>query len=834
MDLKRPPWREQPIRGGTHYFHRNSGTNVLLRSVVTGSSVRLAPRVLQVGLLTPCNLSCHFCYRDTGAPSRLTIPFLLDLLSRASDWGVMEVAFGGGEPLLFRGFAQLLRELHASTSLGINVTTNGTLLTPAVLDELGDSWQELRLSAYADNAYRRTLRLLTGRNVGVNWLVTPENVGLIEPYVLDFIRLGARNVLLLGYKGHDAALHLLPAHLETLERAVRRLEGAPLRLDVCWHPWLQDVPHLFAKPDCGAGDEFLVITPDRAIQPCSFHHERIPFETFEDLQAIYHELQSRQPAAETAGCTRSLFPLSVLPPLVKADVYVWQAHASNNSGDYTIVGRFMTEEEARKAANSLRELARAHEAFLASPEGHEWLKARGYNGSFPTPPLQLFGEKHGFTWNAEGEGLWWEEDGAGAPVLTTGAVGSTVVVYHPYCMGLPVETFRQFFLAVGAVQFGDWQYDRPQVVATARGTNTDKIRELEDYLELIEAAEYPSEVATPPPWGPDCIDPRVESDEDRSTRLDKGNHVRLAGDELSISLKFENTFAGAVALEGWLRQAGFQDIEFLIENDLQPLIQLGQEAREPQTGLFDNAMPLTRKLEGASPKKTVELAFHYWSMPEAVRKALNNIPEEQRLALAQARWETCRDTSNSTLVASEIIKSVGPPAADWMRSLWNWLVETGQDIPGMPLHALAASVPADEAFALARKWYDRSDGAKQKMERLFLLEPLNHPGVVALVEAWWANADPRESVTQNWGRLVARSGMSWEIARRWLVHGRPLSLIALDALATYHEAKQTPPSYQRPETAAFRETLEEYQRRDPAPRPVRIVRTLLDDPGPLV
>lgn len=177
-------WRSHILDEALLRFDRDTGTNVLLRDETTAGCQRRAPRLLEIGLLTPCNLRCTFCYRDTRAPSRLTAQFLVDLLRQAADWGVLEVAFGGGEPLLFPGFAKLLHDLHATTRLGINFTTNGTLLTPAILNDLEGAWQELRLSAYEDNHYRRSLQLLQGRNVGVNWLVTPRNVGMVEPFVM--------------------------------------------------------------------------------------------------------------------------------------------------------------------------------------------------------------------------------------------------------------------------------------------------------------------------------------------------------------------------------------------------------------------------------------------------------------------------------------------------------------------------------------------------------------------------------------------------------------------------------------------------------------------------
>ena len=181
-------WHRQVVDRGVLAFDRGSGTNVLLRSAATTGLRRCAPRVLQIGLLTTCNLRCGFCYRDPKVPNRLDAGFLLDLLRRAADWGVLEVAFGGGEPLMYPGLLDILQQLHEQTPLGVNLTTNGTLLSLEIVAQLTECVGEIRISAYPDNHYRRTLRMLAGKNVGINWLVTPANIGLVEPYVRDFSR----------------------------------------------------------------------------------------------------------------------------------------------------------------------------------------------------------------------------------------------------------------------------------------------------------------------------------------------------------------------------------------------------------------------------------------------------------------------------------------------------------------------------------------------------------------------------------------------------------------------------------------------------------------------
>lgn len=110
-------WRRHVVDEGVLAFDRHTGANVLFRSEATAGLRREAPRVLQVGLTTTCNLECRFCYRDTRIAASLERRFLVELLEGAARWGVLEVAFGGGEPLLYPDFLGLLRELREKTDL---------------------------------------------------------------------------------------------------------------------------------------------------------------------------------------------------------------------------------------------------------------------------------------------------------------------------------------------------------------------------------------------------------------------------------------------------------------------------------------------------------------------------------------------------------------------------------------------------------------------------------------------------------------------------------------------------------------------------------------------
>jgi len=126
--LRNLPWRTHPLDGKLLLFERSSGLNVLLEGEETKHLQRLAPRTLLIAVTNACNLTCPFCYRDLASHSLWCYETLLKFCQDANEWGVLEVAFGGGEPTVFPCWAAFINELYQTTKLGINFTTNGLLL----------------------------------------------------------------------------------------------------------------------------------------------------------------------------------------------------------------------------------------------------------------------------------------------------------------------------------------------------------------------------------------------------------------------------------------------------------------------------------------------------------------------------------------------------------------------------------------------------------------------------------------------------------------------------------------------------------------------------------
>jgi MoaA/NifB/PqqE/SkfB family radical SAM enzyme len=103
--------------------------------------------VLQIHGSLTCNLSCTHCYSSSGPTAHENLP--VERVSRtiedAAAIGYGAVAFSGGEPLIYPGLTTALTRAKA---LGVitSLTTNGTLLDRARVDELRDLVDVLAVS----------------------------------------------------------------------------------------------------------------------------------------------------------------------------------------------------------------------------------------------------------------------------------------------------------------------------------------------------------------------------------------------------------------------------------------------------------------------------------------------------------------------------------------------------------------------------------------------------------------------------------------------------------------------------------------------------------------
>lgn len=307
------PLRRYALDGALLCFDRDSGLSALCTGPETAHLRMRAPRVVQFAITNACNLACTFCSRDEDARSAWTAEDAFEVLRDLDARGTLEVAFGGGEPLVFKAFVDLAHRLYRETKLAVSLTTNGTRLDEPTVQALGPFVGQIRLSVY-DNVEHLPIveRLVKNRvRFGINWLVTPARVAQVATFVLDLATAGCRDILLLSYNGQNQALHLDAAQTKELERQVALLHRAlgqrvTIKLDVCWGARLENVPRLFAHRACPAGREFIVLTSDKRVSPCSFHHTSFPIQSTDDIFRVWrNETAALSAPTKDPGCARS-------------------------------------------------------------------------------------------------------------------------------------------------------------------------------------------------------------------------------------------------------------------------------------------------------------------------------------------------------------------------------------------------------------------------------------------------------------------------------------------------------------------------------------------------
>lgn len=375
MTPDRHAFRHHPLDGAALYFQPASGVHVRVATDATRGLRRAAPRVAMFGITNACNLACDFCSRDATRPSQWTVATAAAALHGLAAAGTLEVAYGGGEPFVFRGFAELVAELAATTALAQHVTTNGTRIDRASWAPFAGRFGVVRLSIYDGVDWRAPAAVLAdaGQRWGANVLCDAARLAALPALLVELAARGARDVSLLSYVGGDPARQLDAAGERRLA-AIIEASPLPCRVSVCLGDRL-GVARLDGRDaagDCGAGRDFISVTPDRRVQSCSFQAASAPGATAAELLDAWRTAVAAMNApAPRIGCARAL---PQVPPPAPPRLAVWQSFSGNNSGECLMVARF-------------------HDPAAAAAYLAELLPGWTPDGAYPAPWLRLFADE---------------------------------------------------------------------------------------------------------------------------------------------------------------------------------------------------------------------------------------------------------------------------------------------------------------------------------------------------------------------------------------------------------------------------------------------------------
>lgn len=155
-------------------------------------------------------------------------------------------------------------------------------------------------------------------------------------------------------------------------------------------------------------------------------------------------------------------------------------------------------------------------------------------------------------------------------------------------------------------------------------------------------------------------------------------------------------------------------------------------------------------------------------------------------------------------------------ACDLVRRAW-------LDYPqAMYFGALAAAsvacLPPDDGFERCLAAFNAMP-LKDQRPRMMYMRKFRNPKMLD-----WIEQHIQSPVTNDWGNLAADSEINWERTLKWLTSGRPLSLVALDALLAifYVDENGRQKNYRSieglPDSDEFTQSLQAHLTTDSAPR----------------
>jgi len=237
----------------------------------------------------------------------------------------------------------------------------------------------------------------------------------------------------------------------------------------------------------------------------------------------------------------------------------------------------------------------------------------------------------------------------------------------------------------------------------------------------------------------------------------------------------------------------------------------------------------TLKHVSHSVSEMLDYCLTRWEVGEAEYEVLRNFTYEEVLdGVATLVQREHRPALTLALaVSANVLKQRG---SSFVESLYERMCE----IDGLSAFAEAAieCLPSERARMLIDLELSRHNGSELDFRKDALYwfkssETLD----------WIEVHVPTKNVTESWGRLASVSSWSWNIAEKWLDLGRPLSLVALDALRdtipwaniSYFQKKWKPGLICTVPVVQIEQKLLAYKAKDHVPRVIQRVDYILEN-----
>ena len=232
------------------------------------------PEFYDVKITNRCNGNCPYCYQSSTAEEL----HYEDIVDKAEEFfGAMsanqrpfQVAIGGGEPTMHPEFGAFCKKLK---ELGIdpNYSTNGTLLTDAILDITEQYVNGVAVSCHPHLPWRDGVEKLLGRGIYTNLHIIISDEDSVQRFLEIYGEFHGKvkHFVLLPLVAQGRATDefacwpTLKAHLDSLE------DRSDVAFGALFYPYLPDLWWDISIYEPEAFSQYLVMD-DMSLHPSSF------------------------------------------------------------------------------------------------------------------------------------------------------------------------------------------------------------------------------------------------------------------------------------------------------------------------------------------------------------------------------------------------------------------------------------------------------------------------------------------------------------------------------------------------------------------------------------
>ncbi|WP_342835240.1 hypothetical protein [Priestia sp. SB1] len=265
--------------------------------------------------------------------------------------------------------------------------------------------------------------------------------------------------------------------------------------------------------------------------------------------------------------------------------------------------------------------------------------------------------------------------------------------------------------------------------------------------------------------------------------------------------------------------------KYLLSDDFYDDNGVSYESEEDTTSFSGYQSPTLKNVEG-NLADLIDFSITRWSLEDEVIVSLSAHSPLYVLDYVKTKFHSVNNLEIKSRMLEIAAEVLGPVAADWIRELWN---NYSEELLYPLSLATATSLPTKE-------------GLHNVLTRLDIINEKDLPIVAFSCLYRFCSSDVldwiEETCTEfndNWGRLAAVSHPTWDRMKDWLNKGRPLSLVALDAMENCIKNLDDPivekisPKVAGLGTDNLEQVLTAYYQNDAVPRVKRKVEGIMEN-----